>query len=371
MPALRVLVIGGYGFFGRRLVQRLSPQADLQVIVAGRSLRQAQATAAALQQPDGAQLTGMALDSAAPTLPAELAKLNADLVVLAAGPFQGANHHVARACIAARVHYVDLADGRAFVVGIAALDSDAAAAGVAVISGASSVPALSSAVADHLAQDFTRVQRIDIGISPGNRTERGIATMRAILSYCGKPVPDMDGKPTRGWSGARRHVYPPPVGARLLSPCDVPDLALLPTRYAGAPAIRFGAGLELAFLHRGMNAMALLARWGLVRDWSLHAAHLKRAADWFKRWGSDAGAMHVQVSGTMADGRARTRTWHLVATGGDGPYVPTLAAAAWVRRLKQAGPGWGGARPCVGLLSLADFEAETAGLHIRMSEAAS
>jgi hypothetical protein len=269
------------------------------------------------------------------------------------------------------VHYIDLADGRDFVTGIAALNAEAAAAGVTVISGASSVPALSSAVADHLARDLATVECIDIGITPGNRTERGLATMQAILSYCGKPVPAMDGEPTYGWSGARRHVYPAPIGARWLSPCDVPDLDILPARYPGAPAVRFGAGLELAVLHRAMNAMALLARWGMVRDWSRHAAQLKRAADWFKRWGSDAGAMHVQVRGTTRAGQNGARTWHLIATHGDGPFVPTLAAAAWVRQLKRRAVRWSGAQPCVGLLSLDAFEAQAEGLHILMGEAAS
>jgi hypothetical protein len=56
------------------------------------------------------------------------------------------------------------------------------------------------------------------------------------------------------------------VGWRLLSPCDVPDLTLLPAHYPGRPNVRFGAGLELVLLHLGMNSMALLAKWGLVRD---------------------------------------------------------------------------------------------------------
>jgi saccharopine dehydrogenase-like NADP-dependent oxidoreductase len=98
MPALRVVVIGGYGFFGRRLVQRLAPDADLQLLVAGRSLRHAQATADALGQPGAAEITGVALDASAPTLANDLARLEPDLAVLASGPFQGAGYDVARAC---------------------------------------------------------------------------------------------------------------------------------------------------------------------------------------------------------------------------------------------------------------------------------
>ncbi len=158
------------------------------------------------------------------------------------------------------------------------------------------------------------------------------------------------------------------MGSRLLSPCDVPDLVLLPDRYAGNPSVSFGAGLELPLLHRGMNAMAMLTRLGIVRDWSIHADAPKRAADWFKAQGSDAGAMHVSVTGQTVQGVNSTRTWHLVATAGDGPYVPTLAAAALVRKLHRRDISIVGARPCVGLLSLGDFARESEGLHIEMTE---
>ena len=275
---------------------------------------------------------------------------------------------MATACIAIGSHYIDLADGRAFVNGIGTLDRDATAAKLLVTSGASSVPALSSAAVDWLARDLARVDRIDIGISPGNRTERGLATVQSILSYCGAALPSSGARRTFGWTGSRRHLYPAPVGPRLLSHCDVPDLTLLPARYAGSPMVSFGAGLELPLIHRAMNAMALLRRIGLVRDWAAHARVLHRMADWLKPFGSDAGAMHVSVVGTSFDGAGVARTWHLVATDGDGPYVPTLASAALVRKLQCDDTAWIGARPCVGLLSLPDFQRESTGLNIEMSE---
>lgn len=369
MNEYRVLVIGGYGFFGRRLVQRLARHAGLHVLVAGRSAVEAGRWVDQLRPEAQASLGSAALDITSPRGPDDLRQLAPHLVVHTAGPFQGQDYHVAQACMNTGAHYIDLADGRAFVEGIGRLDAQAAAAGVAVTSGASSVPALSGAVAEHLAQGLGRVHCIDIGISPGNRTDRGLSTIQSILSYCGRPLPDTGQGPSCGWLGSRRHAYPAPVGSRLLSPCDVPDLALLPGRHAGTPSVRFGAGLELAFLHRGMNAMAWMARLGLVRDWSAHAGWLKRAADWFKNWGSDAGAMHVSVTGRTVAGVEVARTWHLVATEGDGPCVPTLAAAALVRKFAAGDVPFVGARPCIGLLTLADFEREAQGLNIRMAEA--
>jgi hypothetical protein len=338
MPT-RVLVIGATGLFGRRLVQRLALLPDLEVLTP--SHRE--------------------LDAMHPGLGSALQRLSPHIVVNTAGPFQGQDYRVPQACIAAKVHCIDLADARDYVTGIGALDAAARSAGVLVTSGASSVPALSTAVCDELARGLAQVDTIDIGISPGNRTERGLATVRSVLTYCGRALPNGE----TGWATTWRHDYPPPVGARLLSPCDVPDLALLPARYPGQPRVRFGAGLELRVLHRGINALAWAVRRGLIVDASRHARPLKWLADRFQHWGSDAGAMHVRV-----EGGGTRRTWRLIATHGDGPFVPTLAAAALVRKLASGELDARGATPCVGLLSLPDFAQAAEGLHITMGEAA-
>lgn len=369
MRRLRVLVLGGYGFFGQRLVQRLSAWQALDLLVAGRSLARAKALADGLRSQAKATLDGIALDAAAPDLARQMARLKPDVLTHASGPFQGQQYQVAQACLASGTHYIDLADGRDFVSGITRLNAEARAARLALISGASSVPAISSAAAMQLARGMIEVDSIEIGISPGNRTERGLATIQAVLSYCGKPLPSLGPEPVFGWSGSRQHIYPPPVGARLLSPCDVPDLSLLSQHFPGGPLVSFGAGLELRLLHRGMNAMAALGRWGWVHDWSRHARLLKRVADLFKNLGSDAGAMHVSVGGRDAQSQPVHRAWQLLATQGHGPYVPTLAAAALLRKLLHEGPGeLCGAQPCVGLLTLSEIAAETQGLQISMSE---
>ncbi|PFH10401.1 saccharopine dehydrogenase-like protein [Collimonas sp. PA-H2] len=364
----KVLLIGGYGFFGKKLAERLALDPLLHVMLAGRDLSAAQALADSLNQlTPPARFSALRIDVQDAQLAACIEASGANAVIHTSGPFQGQGYDVARACIAAGAHYVDLADGRDFVSGITALDASARQADVLVTSGASSVPALSSAVVDQLAADFRELHDIAIGISPGNRTERGLATVRAILGYCGASFLQWsDGRwqPVVGWQGLRRQRYQQPVGNRWLANCDVPDLQLFPARYPGVRNISFGAGLELPVLHFGVWLMAGMRRLGLVHNWSRYAAMLKRLSDLFIRFGSDAGAMHVEVTGVGADGTQQHRRWTLIAAEGDGPYVPTLASAALVGKLARRLIDRRGACPCIGMLTLQDFSAAMQGLAI-------
>src|SRR5439155_26558140 len=147
---------------------------DLEVSIAARRLDRARRRAAGLP-PDRAR--AITLDRKAVT--ADLLRASgASVVVDAAGPFQGADYRVARAAIAAGMHYLDLADGRDFVAGFATLDAEARAAGVVALTGASSTPALSCAVLDRLTAGWRQIDRIEIAISPGNRgSPRGLAVI--------------------------------------------------------------------------------------------------------------------------------------------------------------------------------------------------
>lgn len=363
----RVLVLGGYGVFGARLVRRLAAAGMADLVVAGRSLDAARALAGECAPPAGVAVEALSIDARSDGLADALREQAPHIVVNASGPFQGADHRVARACLAAGCHHIDLADDRRFVAGVAALHTAARDTGLLIVSGASSVPALSSAVADHLAQGLARVDHIEIGISPGQRTERGLSTVRGVLKGCGQAFDHADGAREIAWWGTRRVHYPDPVAWRRLSPCEVPDLDLLPPRYPGQPRVRFGAGLESGLLHRGLNAMALLTRLRLVRDWSQYAPWLWRTARWFDRWGSDAGAMHVRLCGATPDGKPVQRVWALVAREGHGLHVPTLAAAALVAQWPGGAFRTPGAGPCVGLLSLAEFQRAAQGLAITMA----
>ena len=366
---MRVLLLGGYGNFGALIARELARDVGLELIIAGRNAAAAQRLAAELHAAGGNQIESAVLDVDAPDLAARLGTLAPGLVIHTCGPFQGRDYRVALAALDAGAHYIDLADARAFVAGIGTLNTRASEANRLVVSGASTVPGLSAAVIDRYRIEFDALTDIDIGISPGNRAPRGIATVAAILSYVGRPLhmwTNGQWHNAFGWQALRREHYPDPVGKRWLGDCDVPDLALFPLRYPGLKTLRFGAGLELGFLHLGLWLLSWPVRWRLLPPLDRWARGLKRISDWFLAWGSDTGAMHVRLRGTAIDGKPLTLTWILIAASGHGPQVPATAAVVLTRKLARGQLSARGARPCLDLFSLDEFLAALQNHDIRI-----
>jgi len=365
--AYRILILGGYGNFGLRIATALAAHADSHLLIAGRDEVRARLAARALEDANAAAtVEGIALDAQDPGLAQLIRSADIDLVIHTAGPFQDQSYAVARACIDAGAHYIDLADGRSFVTGIGALDSLARERGVLAVSGASTVPALSAAVLDAYRARFDSIASIAIGITPGNRTPRGLSTVQSVLSYCGKRIDCWQGgrwQSVYGWQDLHR-VHYPQLGWRWFANCEVPDLQLFPQRYAVTDAVTFSAGLELSAIQLGLWLMSWLARWRIVRNWRAAAKSLRDASNLLLSFGSDAGGMHVVMAGTFADRPLRLR-WTLTALAGHGPQIPCIAAIVLARKFAQNQVALTGARPCLDLMTLSEFDYAVRDLSIR------
>lgn len=348
------LVLGGYGFFGTRISRALAIQKNIRLLIAGRDLQQAQALAREL----GLQAEqGLAIDAQASDLHTRLAELEVDTVIHTAGPFQGQNYAVAEAAIAAGANYIDLADGREFVVGISQLDATARAQGVLVTSGASSLPALSSAVVDRYLSRFKSLDTIQHGIGSGARAP-GLATMRGVFGYCGKSfmrLKDGEWQSTTGWLDTIRYRFPSPVGARLLGSCDVPDLALFPLRYPEVKTVIFRAGFASPVGHVFVWGLAQLVRLGLIRNLQALVRPLHHISHWMEPLVSDKGGMFVSMSGEDMNKKPLTLVWHLIAAQNHGPEIPCGASIALAKKLACGDIQITGAMPCMGLLTVEDY----------------
>jgi len=370
--AYRIVILGGYGQFGGRIAHWLAREPGLHLIVAGRHLEQAEQLVSELVAREGvsstlARLSAVSLDAEAADFAVRIAAVHADLLIHTAGPFDDRTYGVARACIAAGVNYIDLADNREFVLGIGTLGDEASSKGVLVVSGASTVPAVSAAIVDHYRSRFGRIDDIDIGITPGSRAPRGLSTIKSTLSYCGKPFRAWRGGQWRavyGWQDLHPVRYPR-LETRWFANCDIPDLQLFPDRYAVTGSVKFAAALELRAMQFSVWAMSWITRAGIVSDWAVAAAGLKRMSDPLSRFGSDLGGMHVHIDGLDPHGEPHRLRWFLVAGSGDGPMIPCMASIVLARKLARGQLRCSGARQCVDMLTLEEFQSEVRDLDIR------
>ena len=369
--ALKVLIVGGYGIFGGRIVALLENAPDLTLIVAGRSLERARA----FQRQRGktaATLRAIAFDRDG-DIATPLAAKRPDILVDASGPFQAYGddrYRIIEACIDLGINYLDLADGSDFVAGVRAFEPRARAAGVFVLSGVSSFPVLTAAVVRHLVVGMTRIDTIVGGIAPSPFAGVGANVIRAIAGYAGQAVPlRRDGVTVKAWpltDHLRFTIAPPgelPLENRLFSLVDVPDLCALAELWPDVKTIWMGAAPVPEVLHRMVAMLAWLVRLRLIGSLSPLAPLMLWATNHL-RWGAHRGGMFVSIDGVDATGEKCRRSWHMIAEGDDGPLIPAMAVEAIARQalLGQFPPP--GAREATNDLELEDYHALFAGRSI-------
>ena len=363
----RILIIGGYGNFGSYISKTLAKENNITVIIAGRSIEKAQSFIKTIEAANAPE--AIALDITQ-NLAEALQTIKPDIVIHTSGPFQGQSYDAAQSCINAGVHYIDLADARNFVAGIAALDDTAKDNDVLAVSGASSVPCLTSALVDYYLPQFETLESLDYGITTAQKTNRGLATTEAILGYCGMPFKTLiDGqkRDVYGWQSLHTRKYSA-LGRRFLGNCDVPDLELFPARYPTLKNQRFYAGLEIPFIHIGLWALSGVVRIGLIRNLSAFAPSLLKTSFLFDWAGSDVSGFHMELSGKDESGAEKTITFELTARSGHGPYIPCMPAILMAKKLARDEITMTGATPCIGLITRDEYLNALKDLDIKWTE---
>jgi hypothetical protein len=235
------LIAGGYGVFGQHLARELLETTELDVIIAGRDRGRAEEVCRAL---GSSRVRPLALDlSDARAL--TRAAADCSVVACTAGPFQKLPPDLPRAAVDAGAHWVDVADAPGWVLPLLddrSLDTAAAAAGVAVMPGLSTVPALSGMLATWCAARLPGASRGRVTLFIGNRNPKGTgATASALINGFRDPSPvDL------------------PLGRRLAYRFDTADQELF-RRDLGIDG-EFRVALEWRFLGPVVAGLSRLAR---------------------------------------------------------------------------------------------------------------
>jgi hypothetical protein len=358
----KVLILGGYGNFGRRISTALV-KANIPIVIAGRNEYEANQLAKELnlQYPNLSQLAIFDINV---SFSEKLREIQPSVVINTCGPFQTSDYRIAETCIHQKIHYVDLADGRDFVVGISLLDKQAKDNDVLLVSGASTVPGLSSAVLEHYGNDFSEIDSLIYGISPGQRAPRGLATTKSILTYLGKPLKPIPGytRQRYGWQNLYRQRYPE-LGIRWMANCDIPDLDMFAENFS-IKTMQFSAGMESTMLHIGMWLTSWVIRLGLPIDLAKHAEKLLRLSHYFDSFGTTDGGMHMLINGKDHEKRMKKINWFIIAKNGDGPQIPCAPAIILAKKLITGEITNRGAFPCISMVTLDEYMHELKGFSI-------
>jgi hypothetical protein len=280
--APRILIAGGTGVFGRLLAHELLTHTPAELIIAARDDDRAAAVCRSLNAPQ--RVMPMALDLSRPERLAVAAR-GCFAVACAAGPFQGLPRALPAAAVAVGAHWLDIADDPGWLLTLLAdrdLHAAAAAAGVAVVPGLSTTPALSGVLVRWCRQRLPEARRARVTLFIGNRNAKGAG---AIASLLGAHV------------RAARAVHLP-VGRRIAYRFDTADAALLQAELGIAVEFRVTFEWEAAG-----RLLAAFAPFGgrLDPDRRIELARLlSRLARPFSGAGSDLGILQAELR--AADG---------------------------------------------------------------------
>lgn len=354
MNIKRLLILGGYGNFGRYIAKVLGKNPNIQLIIAGRHPEKAQALIKTLDLIHPAQAIYCDIFQ---NITKILEDICPDIVIHTSGPFQGQDYTVVNACIKYGCHYIDLADSRDFVYGIRRFDAIAKEKKLFLCSGASSVPALSSAIVENFRDQFSTLETLDYAIATAQLTNQGLATTAGVLSYAGKPFYSLiNGKQQRiyGWQNLRIKTFWQ-LNKRFLGNCDIPDLALFPECYPQLKTIRFQAGLELKPLQLILFFMSWLVRLHCLPTLNQFAKTMLKISHYFNFLGHDDTGFYMTLAGLDYQKKLKQLRFEIYAQHGDGLYIPCIPSIFLAERLSTDSLHRTGATACVGEISLPEY----------------
>jgi len=285
LPGSDVIVFGGYGIFGSHVVRELA-LAGLQVTIAGRNRRQAEAAA------------HRTLGDAARGIQADLTDF-ADcrsaieghrVVVNAAGPFCSFASTLIDACLATGCHHVDLADDRDYVAELRKRSSEFARAELCAAYGCSSLPGISGAVATRIIREVdVPIDHARITLFIGNRNPKGGGAVRSAAASIGKTIAAPQGSLVAFGDPERVPLFQP-YGKRRTLNFNSPDYDLLPA-HIGLRSLSVKVGFELSMV---TSAFGFAARYAPGLGRRLFPA-LVPCSKLFSGWGSSGGQVMVEL----------------------------------------------------------------------------
>ena len=318
-----ILIAGGYGVVGQRIAAALAT--DYPVIVAGRHLEQARATAAAI----GHGVRGRELDVTVEASIAAALQGVATVMSCIDQPRRGLLHAAIERGLRytdITPHLVELGRGTAYEeIGTAARRS-----GARVVLGTGIVPGISNVVVRALAHTLGGADVIETSLLLSASDASGPASLDYFVKELTMPFAvHLDGvdRPAYAFSDPRVIEFPSPFGPRSAYLFPFSDQVLYP-RTMGARTALTRLAIEPARLGRLLAASVRLGAVRLVAGERLRNVLAKRRSARAPNEGAARFALRVDV---IHDGRSA----HATLVGGPQADAAAAGASATVRSLME------------------------------------
>lgn len=269
MTAQAILIAGGYGLVGRLIAADLAADYPGQVIVAGRNLARAQATATSI----GHGARGREIDV---TVPSSIAGALGDVAAVMSCVDQPGRHLLLAAIERGlrytdiTPHLVELGRGAAYEK----IDASARTCGACVVLGTGIVPGIANVMVLALAQELGGADSIETALMLSAGDATGPASFDYFLQELAMPFKvHVDGvdHPACSYSAPQPVEYPPPVGVRPGYLFPFSDQVLYP-RTMGARTARTRLAIAPLMLSRLLAALVRLGAAPLIAKPSVRRA---------------------------------------------------------------------------------------------------
>jgi saccharopine dehydrogenase-like NADP-dependent oxidoreductase len=312
-----IVVFGGYGVFGSLVSREL---ADLPLRIAGRDGERAARFASVLGGLGG---EGMVADVSDPASCARALE-KASVAVSCAGPFGDLTFALPEACLAAGVHYVDIADDRGWFARLRGMSDRFRSRELTAACGCSTLPGISGALALVAAEHLPEIKKARVTLFIGNANPKGTAAVESAAMQLGRRFEAPQGT-LIGLRGREVVDLPPPFGRRGVYDFDSPELDLFPD-LIGAREVRVKVGFESRMATGSLAAMSYLGPELGVRI-SRAITPVARLAS---RFGHSGGTVKVEL--WSPDGE-RSEAW--IGSDREGQRMAALPAAFVARALHE------------------------------------
>ena len=273
-----IVIFGGYGVFGSLVAKEL---AGLPLRIAGRDASRAEVVA----------------DVSDPASCARALE-GARVAVSCAGPFGDLTLALPEACLAAGVHYVDIADDRGWFSRLRGMSDRFRSRGLTAACGCSTLPGISGALALVAAERLKEVRRARVTLFIGNANPKGTAAVESAAKQLGRRFEAPQGT-LIGLRGREVVDLPPPFGPRGVYDFDSPELDLFPD-LIGSREVRVKVGFESRMATASLAGMSYLGP-GMGLPLSRAILPMARLAS---RFGHSGGYVKVELWG--ADGKSES-----------------------------------------------------------------